>query len=68
MYKINTHSISGVRNYVNNPDCTVVMVSYVYIANKIKKNSCLVTDVVVACLLLYPLFHTDAVAIFLFIC
>ena len=29
MYKINTHNISGVRNYVNNPNWRVVMTNYV---------------------------------------
>ena len=29
MYKINTHNVSGVRNYVNNPDWRVTMTNYV---------------------------------------
>ena len=29
MYTINTHDISGVRNWVNNPDWRVVMANYV---------------------------------------
>ena len=29
MYKINTHNISGMRNYVNNPNWRIVMTNYV---------------------------------------
>ena len=29
MYKINTHNISGVSSYVNNPDWRVVITNYV---------------------------------------
>ena len=32
MYKINTHNISGVRNWVNNPDWRVVMTNYVIVS------------------------------------
>ena len=34
MYKINTHNISGERNYVNNPDSRVVMTNYVCIISR----------------------------------
>ena len=39
MYKINTHNMNGVRNYVNNPDWRVVMANYVCMHGKCESNS-----------------------------
>ena len=42
MYKINKYNISGVRNYVDNPDWRVVMTNYVcvYVVFRFHGNFC----------------------------